>query len=279
MKHVTDEPVPPRKRSPHVSEAMDAVVMGLLAKDPEDRCGNAFELAEDLRKARAGLPLVLAGAGWYPGSAQEEFMSTEGSVYPGSSQSAPTRRRPVAIGLVALATLLALLGAFGWDLTGSREGSKAVGTVTTTEGTREGGVPEAPEVSREGDSSKGVSSGMPSVELAGGAYVPASSSSASPSASASASGPASASPSASAPASASAAPQAQTSDSAASGPWASAPQASAPQASAPSGAAPSGAAPSASASPTPGGLSGSGGQDAGTTSTVVVESAAQEQYR
>ena len=58
MKHITDQPIPPRVRDPSVPEAMDALVMGLLAKDPEERCGSAFELAEDLRKARAGLPLA-----------------------------------------------------------------------------------------------------------------------------------------------------------------------------------------------------------------------------
>ena len=89
----------------------------------------------------------------------------------------------MAIGLVALAALMALLGAFGWDLTGAREGSKAVkavGTVTTTEGAREGGAPAAPVGAQEGSSGKGVGQGMPSVDLAGGGYVPASSASASP---------------------------------------------------------------------------------------------------
>jgi eukaryotic-like serine/threonine-protein kinase len=291
MKHVTEEPIPPRERDPHVPEAMDALVMGLLAKAPEDRCGSAFELAEDLRRARAELPpAYLAGAAGHPEAPQVPASADRG-VHPGEPASEPSRRkRPVAIGLVALAALMALLGAFGWDLTRAREGSKAVSTVTTTEGGREGGGPVAPEGSREGGPGKGVGSGMPSVELAGGAYVPASSPvppsvsapasasapvSASPSASApasaspSASAPVSASPSASAPALASAAPQARASEPAASGPWASAPQAPGP----------SGAAPSASASPEPGGSSGSGGQDAGTTSTGAVESGAQGQYR
>jgi eukaryotic-like serine/threonine-protein kinase len=254
MKHVTDEPIPPRKRDPSVPEAMDALVMGLLAKDPEDRCGSAFELAEDLRRARAGLRLAFA----YP-ETQREVVGTEGGAHPGSSESAPRRRRPVAIGLVALAALMALLGAFGWDLTGAREGAKAVGTVTTTEGAREGGAPVAPEVSREGGSGKG-SSAMPSVDLAGGAYVPAPSS---VSASASASAhPASASVSASAPS------EPPTSETPASGPWASNPRTMGTR----------GAAPFAS-SPAPVGSSGSGGQDAGTTSNGAVESAAQGQYR
>jgi eukaryotic-like serine/threonine-protein kinase len=251
MKHVTEEPIPPRERYPHVPEVMEGLVMGLLAKDPEARCGSAFELAEDLRNARAELPLAFAGAARYPEAARE-FVVTEGGAYTDSSQSAPTRRsRPVAIGLVVLAALMALLGAFGWDLTGARQGSKAVGTVTTTEGAREGGAPAAPVGAQEGSSRKGVGQGMPSVDLAGGGYVPASPS-VSASATASASASASAEPaSVSAPASASPGPPASGTR---------------------------GSAPSVS-SPAPGGSSGSGGQDAGTTSTGAVESAAQGQYR
>ena len=250
MKHVTEEPIPPRERDPSIPEAVDALVMGLLAKAPEARCGSAFELAEDLRKARAELPpAYLAGAAGHPEASQEPA-SADRSVHPGSSQSAPRRRkRPVVIGLVALAALLALVGAFGWDLTGAREGPKVAGTVTTTEGARDG-APAAPEGSREGDSGKGVGSGMPSVELAGGGYAPASSS-------VSASAPASAYP-ASASASASASPEGSTSGTVASGPWVATPSAS---------------------SSAPGDSSGSGGKDAGTTGNGAVESAAQGQYR
>ena len=255
LKHVTDEPIPPRERDPSIPEALEALVMGLLAKDPEDRYGNAFELAEDLRKAQTGLPLAFVGAARHAETARE-FASTEGGAHPGSSESSPGRRRPVAIGLVALTALLALLGAFGWDLTGSREGFKAVSTVTTTEGALGGGAPAAPEGAREGGHGKGVGSGMPSVDLAGGGYVPAS-----------ASVSASASP-ASASATASASPETPTSEAVASGTLASNPQASALW----------GAAPSAS-SPAPGGSSGTGGQGAGTTSTGAVEAAAQGQYR
>jgi eukaryotic-like serine/threonine-protein kinase len=270
MKHITDEPIPPRERNPSVPEAMEALVMGLLAKDPEGRGGSAFELAEDLRKARAGLPLAFfAGAARHP-ETPREFASTGGGAHPNFSESEPrSRRRPVAIGLLALAALLAL-GTFGWGLTGSSdEGPKGVGAVAASEGGQEGGAPAAPEGSgdgREGSSRGGVGSALPSVDLAGGRYVPVPSSaptsaptSASASASASASTPASASPE-SAPATAPATPEAQ-----APGPVASGSRTPAP---------------SASASPAaPGGSWGSGGQDAGTTSTSVAESAAQEQYR
>ena len=279
MKHVTDEPIPPRERDPHVPEAMDALVMVLLAKNPEDRYPSAWELAEDLRRARAGLPLAFAaGAAGHPDT-QRATAGVDGGAHSDDPGREPrsSRKRPVAIGLVALVALAAplALGTFGWGLTGSREGpNKGVGVVAASEGSQQGSVPAAPEGSgdaREGASGKGVGSASPSVELAGGAYAPASSSgppSAAASASASASAAAPASPSASAPASASATPEAQSSEPVASGPRASVPRAPGP----------SGAAPSAS-SPAPGGTSGSDGQDAGTTSTVVVESAAQEQYR
>jgi eukaryotic-like serine/threonine-protein kinase len=261
LKHVTDRPISPRERDPSVPEALDTLVMGLLAKDPENRYGSAFELAEDLRTARAELPpAFFAGAARHL-EAQRESVGTEGGVRPDSSESAPRSRRPVAMGLVALAALL-VLGTFGWGLTGSPEGPK--GVVAASEGARDGGAPAAPKGSgdaREGASGEGVGSALPSVDLANGPYVPASSS-APPSASASvsASAPASASPSASAPAWAPATPEAQASEPVASaGPWAPA---------------------SASASPAAQGrTSGSGGKDAGTMSPTVVESAAREQYR
>jgi serine/threonine protein kinase len=265
MKHVTDLPLPTRERDPSVPEAMDALVMGLLAKNPEDRYPSAWDLAEDLRRARAELPLAfVAGAAGHPDTPQSTA-STDGGARSDDPGSEPSRRkRPVTIGLVALAALVAL-GTFGWGLTGSREGPKGVGAVAASEGGQEGsGAPAAPKGSgnaREGSSGEGLGSALPSVDLAGGRYLPASSSAppSSASASASASILASASPSASAPASASAAPQAQVSEPVASG-------ARTP-------------APAASASPAPGGPSVSGGQDAGTTSTGIVESAAQEQYR
>ena len=264
LKHVTDQPIPPRERDPSVPEAMDALVMGLLAKDPEVRLGSAFELAGDLRKARAELPpSSLAGAAGSPGNPREQASTDSGahSVEPGSEPQ--RRKRPVAMGLVALAALLAL-GTFGWGLTGSHEWPKSVGAVAASEKGLEGGAPAAPESSgdtREGASVESVGSALPSLGLAAGPYAPASSS-APPSASSPtpASASASASTDASATASASATPEAPASVPVASGPWA--------------------PAPSASASPAAQGVTSvSGGKDAGgTTSTVEGKSAAQEQY-
>jgi eukaryotic-like serine/threonine-protein kinase len=56
MKHVTDQPVPPRERDPSFPEAMEALVIGLLAKAPEDRCGRARERAGRLFQCRDGPP-------------------------------------------------------------------------------------------------------------------------------------------------------------------------------------------------------------------------------
>jgi serine/threonine protein kinase len=272
MKHVTEKPIPPRERDPSVPEALEALVMGLLAKDPEDRGGSAFELADYLRKARAELPpSFLAGAAGPTGTPQEQASADGGanSVEPGSEPQS-SRKRPVAMGLVALLALLAL-GTFGWGLTGSREGPKSVGAVAAAEKGKEGGALTAPEGSgdaRERATEEGVGSALPPADLAG-PYVPASSSSAPPSASsptstsssASALTPTSAPTPASASSSASATPEAPASEPGSSEPWTPAPSASASPAAA------------------QGGPSGSGGKDAGgTTSSTAVESAAQEQY-
>src|SRR5918911_4356196 len=61
MKHVTEQPLPPRKRNPSVPEGMDALVMELLAKKPENRYGSAAELVGDLRRARGGGALTRPG--------------------------------------------------------------------------------------------------------------------------------------------------------------------------------------------------------------------------
>jgi serine/threonine protein kinase len=202
MKHLTELPLPPRGRNASVPEAMDALVMKLLSKDPEDRYPSAAQLIEDLRRAREGVPLAFfAGAAGYPETLGGP-RDAPPSVLADSPRSKPRRRRSVGIRLVALATLLILLGGLGWDLSQGPEGLKTVGAVKSLEGVREGGTLIAPKGSvgaREAPSGKG----------AGQEEVPAS-----------ASAPASAPP-ASASASASSAPEPQASE-----PWVGEPSAS-----------------------------------------------------
>ena len=254
MKHLTELPLSLRKRNPSVPEAMDALVMRLLSKDPEDRYPSAAQLIDDLRRAREGVPLAFAGAAGYPETLAEPRRRGPLSVLADSPTSKPRRRRSVGIRLVALATLLVLLGGLGWDLSRDLEGLKTVGAVKSSEGVREGGTLVAPKGlvgAKEDGSGKGT----------GQEEVPAS-------ASAPASTPPASAPPASVSASASSSPEPQASEPVASGPWASNPQASEPWVEGPS-----------ASSPAPEGSSGSGGQAAGTLNPSAGESAAQEQYQ
>jgi eukaryotic-like serine/threonine-protein kinase len=181
MKHLTELPFPPTKRNASVPEAMDALVMKLLSKDPEDRYPNAAELIEDLRRAREGVPLAFfAGAAGYPETLGKPRRSGPPSLLADSLRSKPRRRRSVGIRLVAMATLLTLLGGLGWDLSRDPEGLKTVGAVKSLEGVREGDTLIAP---------KGLVGTLedPSGKGAGQEEVPASASAPPASASASAS--------------------------------------------------------------------------------------------
>jgi serine/threonine protein kinase len=245
MKHLTEPPLSPRKRNPSVPVAMEALVMGLLSKNPEDRYPpSAARLIEDLRRAREGLPLTFAGAAGTPEPLGEPRRSAPPSVLAGSPTSKPRRRRSVGLRLVALATLLTLLGGLGWDLWQDPEGLKTVGAVKSLEGGGEGGTLVAPK-GLVGPGEDGSGKGTSQEE------VPAS-------ASASASA-----PPASVSASATAASEPPAPEPVASGPWASKPQASGPSAS----------------SQAPEGSSGSGSQGAGTMHSGAGKSAAQEQYQ
>src|SRR5215204_384665 len=63
MKHL-ERPAPhPRDANPVVPEELDALVVRLLSKDPEERYPGAAELAEDLRRIRDGLPPLASGFG------------------------------------------------------------------------------------------------------------------------------------------------------------------------------------------------------------------------
>jgi serine/threonine-protein kinase len=56
MKHVTEPLNPPRKLDPTIPEAVDALVVKMLAKDPADRPASASELLDDIEGVRRGAP-------------------------------------------------------------------------------------------------------------------------------------------------------------------------------------------------------------------------------
>ncbi|HEV2091846.1 MAG TPA: protein kinase, partial [Rubrobacter sp.] len=56
MKHVTEPLTPPRRLDPTIPEAVDALVVKMLAKDPADRPASASELLDDIETVRKGIP-------------------------------------------------------------------------------------------------------------------------------------------------------------------------------------------------------------------------------
>jgi eukaryotic-like serine/threonine-protein kinase len=60
MKHVIEPPRSPREANPNVPEALDAITLKLVAKEPKDRYASAEELVTDLERVRYGFPPLLA---------------------------------------------------------------------------------------------------------------------------------------------------------------------------------------------------------------------------
>ena len=132
MKHVNEPPPHPAEANPAVPGELDALVVKLLAKRPEDRYPSAGELAEDLLRTRDGLPPLAAGSA--PTAPLRENTG-ETRVAPAPAAAAPVRTtvgtpRPSGAtgrrrGLLPLLALLlvgvALLGGISWAL--SRDSS------------------------------------------------------------------------------------------------------------------------------------------------------------
>ena len=118
MKHVNEAPRPPRDLDPAVPEGMNAVVMKLLSKDPDDRYHDADALAEDLWRVRGGLAVAAEA---------EEAQTVETPLHKPApttrrAPTAPVRGTPARAKrsrapflLAAVLILVGLLGA-GWAL-------------------------------------------------------------------------------------------------------------------------------------------------------------------
>jgi tRNA A-37 threonylcarbamoyl transferase component Bud32 len=127
IKHISEPPPSPREVNPEVPEALDAITMKLLAKNPEERYPSAAALAEDLERARSGFPPVAAfsaktGPATAPLPSSPERRTRRTAVRPpvAAPVRAPERdgRRlgrlfPV---LAALLLILAVLGGLTWAL-------------------------------------------------------------------------------------------------------------------------------------------------------------------
>ena len=122
MKHI-NEPAPhPREANPDVPEALDALVVKLLAKDPEERPAGAGELAEDLRRVGHGLPPIAAGPGeratarMPQGTGKTRGVPAAVAPGGGSGPSASLGSRWAPLPFVALFLGTVLLGGLAWAL-------------------------------------------------------------------------------------------------------------------------------------------------------------------
>ena len=124
MKHVTEPPRAPGEVNPAVPGTLEAVVMKLLAKDPEDRYPGPAELIADLHRAGEGLPPIFAAEPAAPreeaaAGTETELLAAPAAVPggPGVARRAspPSTRRWHRARLVVavLVALLAVLGVAG----------------------------------------------------------------------------------------------------------------------------------------------------------------------
>ena len=182
MKHINDPAPHPREVNPAVPEEMDALVVKLLAKLPEDRYASAADLAEDLRLVRDRLPLPAVGpVDRTTARIPRDTGSTRTAptfVAPGRGSSPPaslgTRRRAL-LPVLALLLGVALLGTLAWALTRSppEQGTPGAGGVRLVE------VPDVVGMSRVGATKRLDDAGLepgsqdeaPSDEFAEGVVV------------------------------------------------------------------------------------------------------------
>ncbi len=138
MKHVNEAPRPPREANPEVPEALDAVVMKLLQKKPEDRYPGAAELVADLSRVGEGLSPVFAAPAASPSTSGAETTRAPAqplalAPVPGNPGGAPRgfvrsprrrrrRRRRARLLAAALVVLLAVLGLAGLGSSGGLDG-------------------------------------------------------------------------------------------------------------------------------------------------------------
>jgi serine/threonine protein kinase len=112
MKHVNDEPPSPRATNPEVSEDLEAITLGLLAREPAGRYGSADELAADLKRVMDGRPPIAAR-----GRDRSTTLVAPAREIIGENRAREIRRRRilsrVAASLFAVGTLLAV--ATLWD--------------------------------------------------------------------------------------------------------------------------------------------------------------------
>jgi serine/threonine-protein kinase len=141
-KHVQERPAPPRHLNTNVPTDLEAIILRLLAKNPQARYPSAEDLRADLRRFREGQP-VLAAAGAAAGAtaagATQAMAATQAVRGVESTRAVPVNEYPAGyaeprrsgaflVVLILLLLILAgLLFALGKVLTGDGGSAETVG--------------------------------------------------------------------------------------------------------------------------------------------------------
>ena len=117
VEHAAGPPPHPREVNPDIPEGTDALVMKLLATDPEDRYGSADQLIKDLRRVRDGLsPVGSSGEDATTAALGTPVASTLPAPMPGGTGPRKKTGFSVLAAFVLLALISAIGGTAGWNL-------------------------------------------------------------------------------------------------------------------------------------------------------------------
>jgi serine/threonine-protein kinase len=134
--HAGEPPRHPRELNSEVPEALDAIVMRLLARDPADRYRSAAALVEELGRVRYALPPASSSGDEAPTSASVDATTQVLKPVASGSINGTHRWRSFWI-LTACAVLVIALGLLGWSLLRGAAPSSAPGAA--------GGLPKGTE--------------------------------------------------------------------------------------------------------------------------------------
>ena len=115
-KHVREHAEPPSSLNPDVPEALDAITMKALAKNPENRYSSAKEMREDLERYASGqrvsaTPLLAGTTAVAPAAGGTQVMSRDEIAY--DDEDEPGRRR-AAVYVIAALVILGLFALLAW---------------------------------------------------------------------------------------------------------------------------------------------------------------------